>query len=283
MPKITDSRAFPYDGRDIGILVGNRDEGDTVYGPSPDDTGDGYNGPGNPQDSSRDTQGGDDNDQIFGGRTDDTIKGDEGLDALYGGDGNDSLYGGADTDWLFGEGDQDQLYGEDGSDQLYGGAGHDHLYGGEESDWLDGGTGDDLLVGGADADWLTGGSGYDQFEFDIAGNWFNPDSPAFNPDMIMDFSATDDVIVLVGSELEPLPANYVEDTIDYGAGYDAAKTQAMSLLSGDKTYAFVTDQVDGYLFIEPLTEPYTAFETVGIVLKGQTSVSDFDWNNVLSS
>jgi Ca2+-binding RTX toxin-like protein len=102
------------------------------------------------------------------------------------------------------------------------------LDGGELSDWLDGGPGWDVLVGGGDADWLTGGSGYDDFQF-VMGNWYNPDSPAFNPDTIMDYSTTEDHIVLLGSQLNPVPVNYVEDTIGFGAGYDAAKMHAMSL------------------------------------------------------
>jgi Ca2+-binding RTX toxin-like protein len=180
-----------------------------------------------------------------------------------------------------GGGDQDQLFGEDGCDQLYGGEGNDFLDGGELSDWLDGGTGWDVLVGGGDADWLTGGSGYDDFQF-VMGNWYNPDSPAFNPDTIMDYSTTEDHIVLLGSQLDPVLANYVEDTIGYGAGYDAAKMHAMSLLNGDKTYAFVTDKVDGYLFIEPWAGQFPAIETVGIKLVGLTSVSDFDWYDVIT-
>ena len=72
----------------------------------------------------------------------------------------------------------------------------------------------------------------------------------------------------------------MSDTIDYGAGYDAAKAHAMSLLSGDKTYAFVTDGVDGYLFAEPWTE-LPAIETVGVILQGLTSVSDFSFTDLL--
>jgi Ca2+-binding RTX toxin-like protein len=181
---------------------------------------------------------------------------------------------------FFGDGDQDHLFGEDGCDQLYGGAGADFLDGGELSDLLDGGTGMDTLVGGPDGDWLTGGSGYDTFLF-IVGNWYNPDSPSFNPDTITDYSAADDQIALEGSELDPVLANYVEDTIGYGAGYDAAEMHAMSLLDGDKTYAFVTDKVDGYLFIEPWAGQWPAIETVGIKLAGLTSVSDFEWSEVI--
>ena len=72
------------------------------------------------------------------------------------------------------------------------------------------------------------------------------------------------------------------DTIAYGAGYDAAEMDATSLLDGDKTYAFVTDGVDGYLFIEPWTS-LPAIETVGIILEGLTSTSDFVWYDVMSN
>jgi len=279
MRNITHNRAFPYE-KMTNLTSwsapshehGPRDEDHTTIGFAENDGSDVL---------SFNIQGGDGNDEIFGGSNDDTIKGGNGFDRLYGENGDDRIYGGADTDWLFGGGDQDQLFGEDGCDQLYGGEGNDFLDGGELSDWLDGGTGWDVLVGGGDADWLTGGSGYDDFQF-VMGNWYNPDSPAFNPDTIMDYSTTEDHIVLLGSQLDPVLANYVEDTIGYGAGYDAAKMHAMSLLNGDKTYAFVTDKVDGYLFIEPWAGQFPAIETVGIKLVGLTSVSDFDWYDVIT-
>jgi Ca2+-binding RTX toxin-like protein len=255
-------------------------EGDTIYGLGGDDVINlegRYLGRGVDE-----AYGGDGNDKIFGSSSRDILDGGEGLDQLYGGDGNDDIYGGEDTDWLSGDGDNDHLFGEDGCDQLYGGDGIDELYGGESSDWLDGGTGWDTLVGGAGADFLTGGSGYDDFQFVIENNWFNPDSAAFNPDTIMDYTTTEDHIVLVGSDLDPILKNYEEDTIGIGAGYDAAKTHAMSLLDGDKTYAFVTDQVDGYLFIEPWGGQLPAIETVGIKLVGLTSVADFEWYDVMS-
>jgi hypothetical protein len=83
----------------------------------------------------------------------------------------------------------------------------------------------------------------------------------------------------------------VEDTIGalhgVGAGYDAAKKHAESLLTGGKTYAFVTDQVDGYLFVDWVQADgegvdggvYAGVE-VGIILKGLTSISDFDSYNI---
>lgn len=206
------------------------------------------------------------------------FQGGDGFDHVIGTSNNDTIKGGGGVDWLYGEGGQDHLFGEDGSDQLYGGDGSDVLDGGESSDWLDGGTGMDVLIGGAGADWLTGGSGYDEFRFVIGGNWYNPDSASFNPDTITDFNTTDDQIVLVGSDLVPISANYVADEISYGTGYDAAEAHAMSLLEGDKTYAFVTDGVDGYLFIEPWGG-VPGIETVGIILLGATS---FEWHDVMS-
>ena len=226
-------------------------------------------------------QGGDGNDQIFGGPNDDTLKGGGGLNQLYGEGGNDHLYGGELTDWIMGGDGQDHLFGEGGADQLYGGDGWDILYGGESSDWLDGGGGEDLLVGEQDGDWLTGGSGYDQFLFDLEKNWYEPHSSSSNPDTITDFSSFDDQLVFEGSQLEALPGNYVADTIAQGAGYDAAKAHAMSLLDGDKTFAFVTDEVNGYLFAEPWQGAFPAIETVGVVLEGLTSVSEFAWHDVM--
>jgi hypothetical protein len=107
------------------------------------------------------------------------------------------------------------------------------------------------------------------------------DSPSFNPDTITDYSSADDQIQLEQSQLDPVAANYVEDKIGYEAGYDAANAHAMFLLDGDKTYAFVTDGVDGYLFMEPWTN-IPAFGTVGIILEGLTAVSDFDWHDVMT-
>jgi Ca2+-binding RTX toxin-like protein len=236
--------------------------------------------------------GGDGNDKIFGSSSRDILDGGDGLDQVYGGGGNDDIYGGADTDWLLGEDGNDDLFGGDGCDQLYGGEDHDELYGGELSDWLDGGSGDDVLMGGEDADHLTGGSDLDQFAFAFE-NLFVGDSWASNPDTIWDFNHNYDTIVLKGPGFEPFPSTkYEEDTIGalhgVGAGYDAAKKHAESLLTGGKTYAFVTDQVDGYLFVdcfqgngEGFDEGVYAGVEVGIILKGLTSISDFDPSNIL--
>src|SRR5262245_34461479 len=280
----TRMRSFPYENNEFDILVGTldeddpRDEGNTTYGfgEKTDDidvlhvNGEGTDG----------------NDQIFGGPNDDTIKGGKGLDALYGEGGDDWIYGGADRDWLFGGDNNDHLFGEGGLDEMYGDSGDDELYGGELSDLLNGGPGMDILVGGTDADWMTGRSEPDRFLF-IYGNVFDNDSSSSNPDMIMDFNWKEgDIIVVEGSEQDPSFDNYEEATIGYGAGYDDAKEHAESLLlNSDKAYAFVTDGVDGYLFVDaqsggPVSD--AAIE-MGIILVGLTSESDFAWTNVWTS
>jgi Ca2+-binding RTX toxin-like protein len=284
VPTITHNRAFPYENDKFDILVGTFDEDDRG---DEDDATYGFDDKQDGRDVlSVHFDGTDGNDQVFGGPNDDTIKGGKGLDALYGEGGNDWIYGGADRDWLFGGDDRDHLFGEGGLDEMYGDSGDDELYGGELSDLLDGGPGIDILAGGRDADWLTGGSEPDRFLF-IYGNGFDNDSSSSNPDLIMDFNWKEsDIIVVEGSEQDPSPDNYVEATIGYGAGYDDAKERAESLLlNSDKANAFVTDGVDGYLFVDaqsggPVSD--AAIE-MGIILVGLTSESDFAWTNVWTS
>lgn len=284
MPKITHNRAFPYENDEFDILVGTRDENDPR---DEDDTTYGFDEKKEGSDIvSVNSTGTDGNDQTFGGPNDDTIKGGKGLDALYGEGGDDYLYGGADRDWLFGGDNNDYLFGEGGPDEMYGDSGDDELYGGESNDFLDGGPGMDILVGGEGADWLTGGSEPDRFLF-INGSLFETDSPSSNPDMIMDYNWKEgDIIVVEGSEQAPSFDNYEEATIGYGAGYDAAKDYAESLLlNSDKAYAFVTDQVDGYLFVDAQSGGTTSDAAIemGIILVGLTSESDFEWTNVWTS
>jgi Ca2+-binding RTX toxin-like protein len=280
----TRKRSFPYENDEFDILVGTLDEDD------PRDEGDTTYGFGEKTDDIDvlhvNAEGTDGNDQIFGGPNDDTIKGGKGLDALYGEGGNDWIYGGADRDWLFGGDNYDHLFGEGGPDEMYGDSGDDELYGGESNDFLDGGPGIDILVGGEGTDWLTGGSGEpDRFLFTYK-SLFDNDSPSDNPDMIMDFNWKEsDIVVVEGSEQPPSFDNYEEATIG-SVGYDAAKQHAESLLlNSDKAYAFVTDGVDGYLFVDaqsggPVTD---AVIEMGIILVGLTSESDFGWTNVWPS
>jgi hypothetical protein len=109
---------------------------------------------------------------------------------------------------------------------------------------------------------------------------------SFNPDTIWDFNHNYDTIVLEGWNFFPSDSQYVEDTIDYGAGYDAAKLHAESLLNADvsKSYVFVTDEVDGYLFVDwfkPDGEISVWWGVeAGIILKGLTSEFDFDSSGV---
>jgi Ca2+-binding RTX toxin-like protein len=291
---------FLDDGHD-DIIVGTRGN-DTLYGGGGDDeiwgvagadvidggSGDDIIWSGTPKydDTAADwggdeLDGGTGNDQIFGGIHDDIIEGGDGLDALYGGGGKDTIHGGDDTDWILGEEGGDELYGDGGSDQLYGGPGTDVLWGGQGSDWLDGGPHTDTLVGGSGGDVLIGGSGYDTFYY----NWVD-ESPVDNPDVIVDFNFMEDTISIEPLQLfGPLGNYYVEGMIGNGAGYEAAKAHAESLFAGlgdGPHLAFVTDQVNGYLFGD--FEPESAwfkYNTDGIIdiaiiLQGLTETSDFD-------
>ena len=283
MPDIRNNPTFPYEDDEIDILVGThddddpRDEDDTTYGfdEKEEDIDDLFlNLPG--------TNG---NDQFFGGPNGDIIKGGKGLDQLYGEGGDDWIYGGADRDWLFGGDNHDHLFGEGGPDEMYGDSGDDELYGGDEGDLLNGGPGQDILVGGSGTDWLTGGSEPDRFLF-IHASLFENDSPSSAPDMIMDFNWKEgDIVIVEGSEQAPSFDNYIEATIA-SAGYDAAKQHAESLLlNSDLAYAFVTDGVDGYLFVDAQSGgPVSDAEIeMGIILVGLGDDSDFAWTNVWTS
>lgn len=114
---------------------------------------------------------------------------------IYAGGGNDVVRGGAGADRLYGEGGNDELHGNAGNDVLHGGVGHDRLFGGLGNDVLVGGPGNDLLVGGRNVapgsvgwvqETLVGGRGADRFVFQTVA-----DSPAGNPDLILDFRRAD--------------------------------------------------------------------------------------------
>ena len=81
----------------------------------------------------------------------------------------------------------ENLAGGTASDKLTGDAGNNSLFGNGGNDTLSGGAGDDLLEGGAGRDNLTGGSGADSFVFN---------STTGLGDLIMDFTAGVDHIVL---------------------------------------------------------------------------------------
>jgi Ca2+-binding RTX toxin-like protein len=92
--------------------------------------------------------------------------------------GDDELQGGQDADTLDGGQGSDQLEGGDGADTLRGGSGNDSIDGGAGGDFIDGGAGNDVLRGGAGPD-----------TFFVA-------SPFDGADMIFDFHAGQDHIML---------------------------------------------------------------------------------------
>ncbi|MGB9370077.1 MAG: S8 family serine peptidase [Xanthobacteraceae bacterium] len=81
----------------------------------------------------------------------------------------------------------ENAYGGDGNDTISGNAAGNTLYGGRGDDTLSGGAGDDRLHGGPGHDTLYGGAGDDQF-------WI--DRPGDGVDLLADFTAGEDRIVL---------------------------------------------------------------------------------------
>ncbi len=207
------------------------------------------------------------NDQIFGGSNSDYIGGGDGFDQLYGQRGNDLISGDDGNDWILGGSGNDNLFGGDDPDQLYGDSGNDSIYGeGTGNDDLHGGSGNDLLNGGAGGDFLAGDSGNDTFKF-----FDSYESSANSPDQIMDFNAQEDVIDM---PVAGTAANYIEFSIGNGSGYNTARTVAEFFLNGGgDVFAFVTDQVDGYLFAD--LDGNGTIDT-GVILEGLTSLSDFN-------
>lgn len=61
--------------------------------------------------------------------------------------------------------------------------------------------------------------------------------------------------------------------------------ETATLLNSDKAYAFVTDEVDGYLFVDAQSGgPVSDVEIeMGIILVGLTAVSDFEFTNLWTS
>ncbi|HEV2747849.1 MAG TPA: FG-GAP-like repeat-containing protein [Allosphingosinicella sp.] len=132
--------------------------------------------------------------RITGGDGDNRLSGAGGADALVGGGGDDRLSGGEGGDELHGGLGYDSLFGDAGSDLIVGSAGNDALSGGSEND---------LLFGGVERDRLTGGTGEDRFHFDTALD------PAVNVDLVTDFTAADDTIMLDRAIFEAIGADGV--------------------------------------------------------------------------
>ncbi len=150
------------------------------------------------------------NDTLTGSGGDDILHGGAGSDTMAGGSGNDTYYvdsardvvaesgnAGFDTvrttlaSYTLGLNVEAVVYdgaskfagiGNALANRMTGGAGNDGLSGGAGADTLTGGAGDDRLVGGTGIDLLYGGAGADVFVFNSS-----VETPALNPDTIMDF------------------------------------------------------------------------------------------------
>jgi Ca2+-binding RTX toxin-like protein len=264
-----------------------------------------YGGPGNDTlDFSKTTgkahlYGEGDNDTLKGGSNNDILDGGTGTDQLYGNDGSDhiSTGGGGGVEWAEGGNGTDYIWGGDYIDYLFGNdsddandsiyelsdddAANDYLYGEAGRDVLYGGAGHDVLDGGADRDFLFGNSGYDRFVFEIPNGW--TDSKVSDPDHIMDFMGADDWLDMPVAGTAPPSmyeiGNYIEvQTGGLSAGYDAAQVWAENHITGNVRYAFVSDGVNGYLFGD--LNGNGTVET-GIVLEGVTSITQFDYSNIM--
>lgn len=128
---------------------------------------------------------------INGGGGDDNIVGNAANDYLYGGTGDDRLVGADGNDVLVGGPGNDQLYGDSSSVQI----GDDVLVGGPGEDLLEGGLGNDILDGGSERDQMYGGSGADTFRFNRGDQVPTPSGLQPRIDAIMDFEASDRVVV----------------------------------------------------------------------------------------
>ena len=109
---------------------------------------------------------------------------------LRGYSGNDTIIGGTGSDVLDGDGAFDHPTGEFGNDSLVGGGGNDTLFGDQGNDTMDGGAGNDMLRGSSGD--FGAASGADQFHFTA--------TPGLaNADLIDEFDAGVDKIVLDGN------------------------------------------------------------------------------------
>jgi len=132
-----------------------------------------------------DLRGWDGGDNLYGGGANDRLRGQAGDDAVHGGAGRDLLCGGWGDDWL---------EGGTGDDILRGGWGDDHVLGGAGDDRMRGNRGDDLMDGGIGDDRMCGDAGRDTFVFALG----------YGRDLVMDFTAGEDVLDLSGTGLSNL-------------------------------------------------------------------------------
>ncbi|MGX0903463.1 Ca2+-binding RTX toxin-like protein [Roseovarius sp. MBR-79] len=158
-------------------------------------------------------------DRLLGHNGDDVILGGAGGDSLVGGAGDDTLRGGDGDDALHGALDDDWLHGGMGADTLFGGHGNDTVIGivddpgtarfddiDDARDFLNGGGGDDVILVGR-GDIVTTGSGADTV---LLGDWLTADHQA----EILDFSASDDMLMVFYDETGPEPDISLEPDAD---------------------------------------------------------------------
>jgi hypothetical protein len=127
----------------------------------------------------------------------DQVRGTSFDEELVGGETADDVAGLDGADWLWARGGDDLLDGGGGNDVLLGEAGADTITGGGGADALLGGTGDDRLTSGADAD---------MFVF----------RPGEGHDIVTDFTAGMDKIVLVGRVAPGLAASGTDALVLFG-------------------------------------------------------------------
>ncbi len=137
----------------------------------------------------------------------------------------------------------DTIYGYGGDDELNGGWGDDNLNGGYGDDNLNGGRGRDIIHGGAGADVLSGNQNSDIFVFTNAN-----DSSISNPDIIVDFTAGSDKLLLNFPNFAPTTIGSVNSLDEANAYFNGSTSQAAfsateSILYLDSTAQGMVDMV----------------------------------------
>ncbi|WP_198672194.1 M10 family metallopeptidase C-terminal domain-containing protein [Pseudogemmobacter bohemicus] len=220
-----------------------------------------------------DVLGGDGQNNILTGMGgNDVLNARAGNDSLYGGDGNDTMYGGAGADLFHGgagidtvaysvdtilgiradmllaysntgiaAGDTyvliENLIGSNNHDVLGGDNLANRLEGLNGNDLLNGRGGNDILLGGAGVDTLHGGLGNDTLYGGVGADVFvfNTTLGPTNVDVIMDFSAVDDTILLENAVFTALTATGTLAATALRIGGTAAATAAQRIIYDNTT------------------------------------------------
>jgi serralysin len=146
-----------------------------------------------------------------------------------------TLSGNALANRLTGNGAANFLLGQDGADMLLGGGGADALNGGAQADRLLGGAEADTLDGGTGRDILTGDEGADCFVFGAP-------PPATEIDLITDFLAGTDRIVLALSGFDPAGLRgLAAGSLEGQAGHFFANLSGQAGQRGVAAFTYETD------------------------------------------